>query len=292
MKEMNKSENRKKPSRSCISQVLAASAFLTALNPGCSGYLAESEGIGKELKACTAEQAKTEVDHCGLEGTIRSRIGRDSCTEHGPEVSCIPPPPVKYIRPYARIDRGNEHVKSSVEKGRFTHGFLDALEEMCDRNGINAMALLSIMHHETGGTFSPRIRNQDSGAVGLIQFTRSTARRLGTDAYRLSRMDRIEQLGYVEKYFRQFEADYTKPGNIASAVFFPKAIGKPHYVCGRRDSPSSFRRAVYEQNTGADTNKDGKIQMKEYYRRVIKRGYVNAPKRPVQSDKHRKRDKA
>ena len=86
---------------------------------------------------------------------------------------------------------------------------------------------------ETGGTFSPSKRNTaGSGATGLIQFTKETARNLGTTTQALSKMSAREQMSFVERYFSSIGA-----GNLARlrngsqhdvnmAIFYPRAIGK------------------------------------------------------------------
>lgn len=60
------------------------------------------------------------------------------------------------------------------------------------------------MAFKTGETFSPKERNKaGSNGTGLIQFMEATAKSvLGTSAKSLAAMSDIQQLDYVEKYFK------------------------------------------------------------------------------------------
>ena len=63
---------------------------------------------------------------------------------------------------------GNRHV---------TPEFIRGVEAMAGRIGTRPEYLLAVMSFETGGTFSPGVRNAaGSGATGLIQFMPATAR--------------------------------------------------------------------------------------------------------------------
>lgn len=174
---------------------------------------------------------------------------------------------------YQRIDYQNPKVKEGIREGRFEKGFLPALEQMCQRLDMHCQGLLSIMDYETRGTFSPRIKNPKGTASGLIQFTAATARSLGTSTQALRRMNQVQQLKYVERYFRRMEKEETDYGNvidIALTIFYPKAVGRgPGYVIGRRKS------TLYRQNRGLDNSpRDGMITSREYTRRALDRGYL------------------
>lgn len=79
------------------------------------------------------------------------------------------------------------------------------ITKVANNLGINKSDLLRIMHFETAGTMSPsqRAGNKSNAAVGLIQFTNRTAAGLGTSTAALSKMTAVEQLDYVEKYYKQ-----------------------------------------------------------------------------------------
>lgn len=119
--------------------------------------------------------------------------------------------------------------------------------------------LMAVMAFETGYTFSPAERNQGSSATGLIQFLQSTAIALGTTTARLARMTAVQQLDWVEKYYRAVPASRIKNlGDAYLAVLFPAAIGRPDaFVMWQRDTGKYQRE--YADNSGLDREKKGYI---------------------------------
>ncbi|WP_448120481.1 hypothetical protein [Pseudomonas veronii] len=119
--------------------------------------------------------------------------------------------------------------------------------------------LMAVMAFETGYTFSPAERNQGSSATGLIQFLQSTAIGLGTTTARLARMTAVQQLDWVEKYYRAVPASRIKNlGDAYLAVLFPAAIGRPDaFVMWQRDTGQYQRE--YAANSGLDREKKGYI---------------------------------
>ena len=119
-------------------------------------------------------------------------------------------------------------------------------------------ALAAIMSFETGGTFSPTIRNPQSNAVGLIQWIPSTARSvLGMSTAQIAALSREEQLPLVLKYFRAV----TRGGKRLSTVSdFYAAVFAPGFI-GRADSTIMYRAPsqAYEWNKALDRNGDGAI---------------------------------
>ena len=117
--------------------------------------------------------------------------------------------------------------------------------------------LMAVMAFETGYTFSPAERNQGSSATGLIQFLQSTAIGLGTTTARLARMTAVQQLDWVEKYYRAVPASRIKNlGDAYLAVLFPAAIGRPDaFVMWQRDTGQYQRE--YAANSGLDREKKG-----------------------------------
>lgn len=95
-----------------------------------------------------------------------------------------------------------------------TRGGLAAkIAEVAFRVGADPYDLANLIYWESGTTFDPRVQSgkgltsfipdADGGpAVGLIQFTRSTADRLGTNRRALYGMSAIQQMDYVEKYLK------------------------------------------------------------------------------------------
>lgn len=111
--------------------------------------------------------------------------------------------------------------------------------------------LMFAMNLETGGTFSPSIKNPKSSATGLIQFLSSTAQWLGTSIEELRQMTAEEQLDWVYEYMKRRQQRY---GRFASyhdvylAILYPEAIGKPDDY--QLDADASLG------NLGFDVNKD------------------------------------
>ena len=160
---------------------------------------------------------------------------------------------------------GNRHV---------TPEFIRGVEAMAERIGTQPEYLLAVMSFETGGSFSPGVRNAaGSGATGLIQFMPATARELGTSTDALSRMSATEQLQYVERYF----ARRSDPGdlNTLEGVYTTVLYGSP------RPDPSSTLfssgTAAYRMNAPLDLNRDGRITAGEATRFVRNRIDGDAP---------------
>lgn len=133
------------------------------------------------------------------------------------------------------------------------------------------------MAFETGGTFSPSIKNAaGSGAVGLIQFMPKTAKALGTTSEKLEKMSAIEQLDYVKKYLNPYRSKLKKLEDVYMAILYPAAVGKPLTHTLFEDG-----KKTYTQNKGFDVNKDKKISLKEVsskvramYEKGLSKGYL------------------
>ena len=147
--------------------------------------------------------------------------------------------------------------------------FIGKLLKICISLNINPNYLVACIAFETGETFSPSIRNKQSGATGLIQFMSSTAKSLGTTTDELAKMDAVTQLDYVEAYFKPYRNKLKTLEDVYMAILYPRAIGMPDdYVLFKKDK-------AYFQNRGLDLNKDGQITKAEATSKVrdkLKRG--------------------
>lgn len=85
------------------------------------------------------------------------------------------------------------HHRISVELAQ-------GIESTARAVGTRPEWLAAVMSLETNGTFSPSIRNPVSKAVGLIQFTNTTAGRLGTTTNKLAELSAVGQLPWVQRY--------------------------------------------------------------------------------------------
>ena len=75
------------------------------------------------------------------------------------------------------------------------------LVEIAQRNGWRPDWLAATLSHESH--FKPGIQSATSSATGILQWTKATAKALGTSTDELRRMSVYEQLPYVEKYFHK-----------------------------------------------------------------------------------------
>ncbi|WP_409335458.1 hypothetical protein [Escherichia coli] len=125
--------------------------------------------------------------------------------------------------------------------------------EVCERLEINPDYLMSCMAFETGETFSPSVRNPNGSATGLIQFMSNTARALGTTINELASMTSVEQMDYVEKYFKPYTGKIKTIEDVYMVIFCPRAVGKPNSYILYNEGRS------YDDNKGLDLNKDNAI---------------------------------
>ena len=150
---------------------------------------------------------------------------------------------------------------------RVSPEFRSKVREIAAEQNLDPNWYMAVMAFETGRSFSPSIKNPGSTATGLIQFTESTARGLGTTTAQLARMTAVEQLDYVKDYFEEHKNKIKNIGDMYMAAFMPtKGIGRPDsFVLIDKDTSP----ATYHANSGLDKNKDGKITRGEAVERVL-----------------------
>jgi hypothetical protein len=120
------------------------------------------------------------------------------------------------------------------------------------------------MAFESAETFSPSITNAaGSGATGLIQFMDRTAKDLGTTLDDLRRMTAVEQLYWVEKYFKRYASRIKSLPDMYMAILLPKYIGQPDDAVLFSDPNIGYR-----QNSKLDFNSDGHITKLEATDRI------------------------
>lgn len=137
--------------------------------------------------------------------------------------------------------------------------FAAKVRQIASQLSVDPNNLMAVMAFETGETFSPAVKNPSSGAVGLIQFTASTAASLGTSTSLLAQMTAIQQLDYVAEYLAPYRGRLANLGDLYMAVLWPAGIGmSDNYVCFS-NAGSAQSRLAYQQNQGLDANGDGKV---------------------------------
>lgn len=132
--------------------------------------------------------------------------------------------------------------------------------------------LASCIAFETGGTFSPSIKNAaGSSGLGLIQFMSFTYTAMvkafpkladkTPNHAALAQLSAVEQLSWVYFYFLQFRKDFSgyTLEDVYMTILFPKAVGKPLDW----EMPWKYGELAYKQNAGLDANKDRKITKEE-----------------------------
>lgn len=134
-------------------------------------------------------------------------------------------------------------------------GFLAKVDDIASDLGVNPNFLMAVMSFETGGTYSPSVKNKaGSGAVGLIQFMSATATGLGTTTQNLAAMTAEVQLDYVARHFKRFKGKLQTIEDTYMAVLYPAAVGKgAAHVLFKKGT------TAYKQNSGLDIDGDGVI---------------------------------
>ncbi len=136
----------------------------------------------------------------------------------------------------------------STTSRQFRRGLVD----LSARVQIDPDWLASVMSLESG--FNPAAVNPSGGATGLIQFMPATARRLGTTTTALKTMSAVEQLPWVEGYYRPFAGRIRSLEDMYMANFLPSFIGRSSDTVIASDPD-----AIYVQNMGFDPQKKGYI---------------------------------
>ena len=128
--------------------------------------------------------------------------------------------------------------------------FIDKVDDIAAKLLIDPDWLMAVMYFES--RLNPQAKNKNSTAVGLIQFVESTAQSLGTSTAALLKMNNLQQLDYVYKYFKRYEKDLRSFGDCYLAVFWPGALNQP-------DSYKIGGAKVANSNAIFDLDKNGQI---------------------------------
>ncbi|WP_113636105.1 transglycosylase SLT domain-containing protein [Nubsella zeaxanthinifaciens] len=151
--------------------------------------------------------------------------------------------------------------------------FFTALDAMAKRLGIPVEWICDVMYIESG--FKPTAKNPNSSASGLIQFMEATAKGLGTTTAAILKMTNVQQIPYVERYFKGQIASAGKPRDWFDTyclVFYP--------VWVKAADTATLSQAAYKANSYIDLNKDGKVTKAEFRQwassKLPKGGYADA----------------
>ena len=137
--------------------------------------------------------------------------------------------------------------------------FIAQVEVLSRRLGILPEWMLGVMWIES--RIRPEAVNPVSGATGLIQFMPATARSLGTTTEALRNMSNLQQLHFVDLYFRPHSGRMNSFFDVYFAVFFPIAIGRPdNWVLQAQGLSAEL---IARQNPAFDTTGSGQITVGE-----------------------------
>lgn len=153
--------------------------------------------------------------------------------------------------------------KWSKEQPQLTDEFYSRVVEISKKVKCSPDDLMALMNLETGRTFSPSEKCGKSSATGLIQFTKATAKTLGTTTDKLKKMSAVEQLDYVEKYLVYWKKtvgfkddEQLSAGDLYALVAQPANAGKEVLIVAGTDA--------YKKNKKSwDLNNDKKITKAE-----------------------------
>jgi len=145
--------------------------------------------------------------------------------------------------------------------------FLAKVDEVAGRLQIEPKYLMAIMKKESG--LDPSIQNKKAlqlgkpAAVGLIQFMPKTAAQLGTSSEKLRKMSAVDQMDYVEKFYKPYVKPGMDAGDLYLITFLPWGAGKKaSTVLGQRGgselgSTGISKDSIYSMNPTFDTSGKG-----------------------------------
>lgn len=164
--------------------------------------------------------------------------------------------------PLPPVDWSKLVPTDGVYSGSIREQFISEVVAVSSRLAINPNWLFFTMYRES--SFDPSAKNPGSSATGLIQFMDTTARNLGTTTAAIRGMSPIEQLKYVEQYYKPYKGKMKSFFDLYLATFYPAALGKSHsYKMG---SNAAAQRRIALANKPYDLNKDKTITVGEIAR--------------------------
>ena len=164
------------------------------------------------------------------------------------------------IRASARTEARARGARLNFERLLSQHPeFLQELQQVAARIEIHPEWLLNVIASES--SFIPSARNPlpRQTASGLLQIIEGTAAGLGTTTAAIRRMNAVEQLRLIEKFFTPFRGKLNSLGDVYLAVFRGFIVaGGPETVVAPLDGSRKERRTYY-LNRGLDVDRNGRI---------------------------------
>lgn len=159
-----------------------------------------------------------------------------------------------------------------------------------DKKKDKASELMSIMHLETIKTFSPSKKGVSASGtkfIGLIQFSATTAKSIGTTYEALGKMTFIEQMKYVKEYLTQNKDKMNTIVDFYLQVIKPSDVGM-----GNKPDHAVFDESVsVPDGDGRNTSKEQRDKNITREPWVTKYGYASNPTFMNEKDEKIKRTK-
>jgi len=157
-----------------------------------------------------------------------------------------------------------------------------------DKKKDKASELMAIMHLETIKTFSPSkkgVSKNGTKFIGLIQFSATTAKSIGTTYEALGEMTFVEQMKYVEKYLKQNKDKMTTIVDFYLQVIKPGDVGK-----GNQPDHAVFDESIsVPDGDGRNTSQEQRDKNINREPWVTKYGYASNPTFMTEKDEKKLR---
>jgi hypothetical protein len=151
--------------------------------------------------------------------------------------------------------------------------FIAKVNQVSRNLGINPNWLMALIDFESAGSFSPSKTNS-LGYVGLIQFGEAAAADLKTTLTALRNMTAVQQLDYVERYYKMWykRLKITAPQSYIDTyliTIFPIAVNKglDFVIRSNTISAAAFEKA----NPAFDLNNNKEVTIAEIQDVMLKR---------------------
>lgn len=146
--------------------------------------------------------------------------------------------------------------------------FCDSIKSASKRLNVPYKWFLAICYNES--MFNAKAFNKQRGctATGIIQFTKSTARKLGTTTAKLRNMTNIQQIHYAELYFSRGIDKYGDFISLTDMYLWCLLPDMRRYANQPYKAIMIAGDRYYGLNRGLDENKDGKVQVYEITNRL------------------------
>ncbi|WP_228270700.1 hypothetical protein, partial [Acinetobacter seifertii] len=149
------------------------------------------------------------------------------------------------------VSSSTKSYSQNISSKKFTSEKAKSILKVAKEIGVDPNDLAAVISFETGGTFSPSVKNPNSSATGLIQFMEGSGgtkgKYYGMSRKKFSSLSFDEQMVYVEKYFKDRGFKSSKKRDVADLYTAVTGYG---YKKGSK---------AYELNKVWDSNRDGYI---------------------------------